>query len=588
MHIKFKSLSFKNIGSYGASLTIIEFSKGINLISAKNGNGKSFIIDALSFCLFGKPFRDIKIEELINRRNKKDLFVSCIFTTDNKDEYQITRTLSPDSLTILKNNNESDLLSSKKLNQEELDKILGINYNLFKQVIALAVNYNKPFITLTAAKKREIVEQIFNITVFGEMLKAAKKINTDNTIKHDKQIALLKIQKENLVILKKNYDNIQIANTTFEAKKQEEIKGLDSRIITNQNNTNNFNNIINKLKQDIESVSIDKLTTTINDIRDKMGLIIKEINNQEFSIKNNNKIIQNLQVDVICPRCNTKLTEEHKQQEISKLTTESEELKRELNNYNKQKTDILVILNDNETIKLNYEKNKANLESNNDKKRMLERELNNLQIDKQKIIDRKLEINIEQLMAEGVSKQNEFKALKTDHEELKQTIANYATVSEILSETGIKAFFFKKLLPILNTKINEYLTLFEIPIILLFDEFMDEKITNYQNIKEKISYSAYSEGEKKRIDVAILLSFISITKSISNWNCNTLIVDELLDGAVDESGLEKMVTSLKNMTYDSDLCCYIISHRLQQDYSSKFNQCLQITKDDGFSKINYI
>ena len=117
---------------------------------------------------------------------------------------------------------------------------------------------------------------------------------------------------------------------------------------------------------------------------------------------------------------------------------------------------------------------------------------------------------------------------------------------------------------------------------------MNEKITNYENIKNDISYYSYSEGEKKRIDMSILLSFISMTKAISNWNCNLLLIDELLDGAIDETGLDKLVTSLKNMTYESNLCIYIISHRLQQDYNSKFSKCLQIEKEDSFSKINYI
>ena len=117
---------------------------------------------------------------------------------------------------------------------------------------------------------------------------------------------------------------------------------------------------------------------------------------------------------------------------------------------------------------------------------------------------------------------------------------------------------------------------------------MNEKITNYENMNGDISYYSYSEGEKKRIDMSILLSFISITKTISNWNCNLLLIDELLDSAIDEGGLDKLVSSLKNMTYETNLCVYIISHRLQQDYSSRFNTCLQIEKIDSFSKISYL
>jgi hypothetical protein len=136
-------------------------------------------------------------------------------------------------------------------------------------------------------------------------------------------------------------------------------------------------------------------------------------------------------------------------------------------------------------------------------------------------------------------------------------------------------------------KVNEYIKLFELPVIIHFDELMNEKITNLENLRSEISYYAYSEGEKKRIDMSILLSFISITKIISNWNCNLLIIDELLDSAIDEAGLEKLVGSLKNMSQDSkDLSIYIISHRLQQDYNTQFKKVLNIQKtNNGFSEI---
>ena len=173
------------------------------------------------------------------------------------------------------------------------------------------------------------------------------------------------------------------------------------------------------------------------------------------------------------------------------------------------------------------------------------------------------------------------------HENLKQNLINNDIIQNILSENGIKAYFFKKLIPILNKKINEYIKIFELPIIIQFDEFMNETIYNMDNLRSNISYHAYSEGEKKRIDMSILLSFINITKTISNWNCNILMIDELLDSAIDENGLEKLVWSLKNLTYESkNLSIYIISHRIQQDYISQFKNCINVQKNsNGFSEV---
>ena len=189
---------------------------------------------------------------------------------------------------------------------------------------------------------------------------------------------------------------------------------------------------------------------------------------------------------------------------------------------------------------------------------------------------------------------NEFKNKKIEYKKVLDEINDNTKklklnvkVCELLSESGIKSYFFKKLIPILNAQINQYLKLFELPVILKFDELMDEKIYNTDNINETVNYFSYSEGEKKRIDLAILFSFINITKMLSNWNCNLLIIDELLDGAIDDQGMEKLLTGLNNMISDSiGLCVYIISHKLHQDYNSYFKKCMTLQKNiNNFSEI---
>lgn len=157
-------------------------------------------------------------------------------------------------------------------------------------------------------------------------------------------------------------------------------------------------------------------------------------------------------------------------------------------------------------------------------------------------------------------------------------------MSEILSDNGIKSFLFKILTPVLNLKVNKYVQFFDLPVRIEFDEYMTEKISNVDNLNKDISYYSYSEGEKKRIDIAILLAFIDITKIICNWRSNIIIFDELLDSAVDYNGLDKMIDCLKQITESDNLCAYVISHRLQE--STGFTARYEIEKNpNGFSNI---
>ena len=177
MFVQFNKLRFKNILSYGNNFTEIDFSNGINLIRAPNGSGKSTILDALNFVLFGKPFRNIKLNRLINRINEKNLVTEIEFNI-GFDKWKIVRGLKPTVFEIYKNDQVLDKLSSKKLNQAEIDKLLGINQKLFKNIVGVAVTNNKPFLSMPIWEKRELIENIFNIDVLAEMSKEVKRRKT--------------------------------------------------------------------------------------------------------------------------------------------------------------------------------------------------------------------------------------------------------------------------------------------------------------------------------------------------------------------------------------------------------------------------
>jgi len=585
MVVKFKKLTFQNLLSFGAFPTTIDFEYGVNLISGKNGSGKSAILDALSYCLFGQPYRKIKIKELINRRNKKNLKITCEFVIDGKDHYLLTRCMNPDKIEIIKNGEELELLSSKRLNQEEIDKIVGINYQMFKQVISLAVNYNKPFLSLGLWEKREIIEQIFNIVVFGQMLKFLKKKNVEIKTKNEVNDRSITLLEQHLKSLRRRVQELTEAQNNFQTNKEKDLRSNDDRIRQFLTEKITIDDELESIASLIDSTDFDE--ETLKSLKKRREEVVRTLNENEYDIKSSNEMIESLKRHTVCPWCKTKITPQHKEKEIQRLSQEIEEKNSKVRNLKSERKQVEKEISRQETWLKELNDFQFKRDSFQEKITMIDRELTVSEERRNEILNREIDFNLESVTKEFEDKKEEYKVLWSETKKIKKSLKNNDIVQSILSESGIKAYFFKKLIPILNSKINEYIKLFELPVIIQFDEFMNERITNLENLRNEISYYSYSEGEKKRIDMSILLSFISITKTISNWNCNLLIIDELLDSAIDENGLEKLVSSLKNMAYESkDLSIYIISHRLQQDYNSQFKNCLNIQKNsNNFSEI---
>jgi DNA repair exonuclease SbcCD ATPase subunit len=764
MFLKIISVSFKNFLSFGNKFTTINFNDGLNLVTGENGTGKSTaLLDALSFCLFNKPYRKkITLEDLVNRTNKKNTEVSCKFEKDGNN-YEIIRGLKPAKLVIKKNEEEYKLLSSKKLNQDEIESLIGINYKLFKQIISLSINYNEPFLSLSTPEKREISEDLFDIKILAKILKQTKEELKD--LKIEKSLIENSIYhlNQNVTLEKNRIDELILTKNSFEDNKQKDIGDINSKIVIlklelnqtkikgndtekklkelnkidisdlnyQQNNIkshimtleneiykNNqfliseqqriddlilseqkfevnkqkeiseFTNKISLLKENLlelkdNIIAIEIILKTLkkqevsvfNEQRDNINKVLNEI---EFIIKNDKNDIEFLKNNEICPTCKNNITAEYKKEKLEALIENVNfqelitiEKTKELTDVNFK---IKEILRDNEQYiktKSEYEKLKENFVRLNKEKKENETKLVDIQnkkfdinikelqnkFDNKSVELKKFELNnnitisglkedIEKISTEIKSAENsneeylkvkiEFDNLKksfltlseniTENEtkleeinarefninideikkefekkkfELKQTENNLIDIEsniklndkicDILSDEGIKSFIYEQLIPILNYNINEYLKLFEIPIVIEFDKYMEAQIKDLRTYTEDVSYYSFSEGEKKRIDMSILLSFISVTKSISNWNCNLLIIDELLDSSIDEKGLDKLLLSLETMIQNiTNFGIYIISHRLRKEYFDQFNTLIEIKKSENFSEIKYL
>lgn len=579
MFVEFKKLSFCNIMSYGASGAEIDFQAGLNTIKAANGSGKSSILDALTFVLFGKPYRDIKLSELVNTSNGKGLEVTCEFKIGT-DTYMIRRGLKPAVFEIYKNGKEMDMLSTKKLNQDEIDKLLGINLRLFKNIVAVAVTNNKPFLSLPIGDKRALIENIFNIDVLGSMCKDVKKRKTVNNTELD-----LKTTERRGVVNSIEDNESYIENMRRYIASFNEVK--DTNIKTIRENIDKYRKEIDRRTKNlaIAESKIKELTEEIGAVPDRsVGESLNlEIGKVQSIIDNINSTLSKLKKSRLCPVCNSPLDEGHARKHIEGMLAEKKSMEKEtlpglieryraysntVKTYQEKQSFIQTIRDKARTEEIT----RATLETELDKARR------NLEKESGKACPASVDSYVEKLNA--LRKQSE--ELSKDIDALTEKILIDTQLIKILGDDGIKSYFFKKLIKVLNKSVNEYLAKFELKNTTIeFDETMAETMTT--NLVPR-TYSSYSSGERTRIDMSILLAFFDISRQISNWSCNLLFIDELLDQNIDQSGIEQFVSTLYNLIQlnKKKLGIYIISHKLSE-LKIQISSTIEIKKVHDYS-----
>ena len=579
MFVEFKKLSFCNIMSYGASGAEIDFQAGLNTIKAANGSGKSSILDALTFVLFGKPYRDIKLSELVNTSNGKGLEVTCEFRIGT-DTYMIRRGLKPAVFEIYKNGKEMDMLSTKKLNQDEIDKLLGINLRLFKNIVAVAVTNNRPFLSLPIGDKRALIENIFNIDVLGSMCKDVKKRKTVNNTELD-----LKTTERRGVVNSIEDNESYIENMRRYIASFNEVK--DANLKTIRENIDKYQKEIDKRTKNlvIAESKIKELTEEMGAVPDRsVGESLNlEIGKAQSVIDNINNTLSKLKKSRLCPVCNSPLDEGHARKHIEGMLAEKKAMEKEtlpglMERYRAYS----------DTVKT-YQEKQSFIQTIRDKARTeeitratLETELNkakqNLEKESGKACPASVDSYVEKLNALRAQSEE----LNKDIDVLTEKILIDTQLIKILGDDGIKSYFFKKLIKVLNKSVNEYLTKFELKNTTIeFDETMAETMTT--NLVPR-TYSSYSSGERTRIDMSILLAFFDISRQISNWSCNLLFIDELLDQNIDQSGIEQFVSTLYNLIQlnKKKLGIYIISHKLNE-LKIQISSTIEIKKVHDYS-----
>lgn len=576
MYVEFKKLRFKNILSYGNSFTEVDFQKGINLIKAANGSGKSTMLDAMTFCLFGKPYRDIKLAKLVNETNDGDLVTEVEFNI-GKDSWKIVRGYKPALFEIYKNNNQIDMLSSKKLNQEEIDKLLGINLRLFKNIVCIAATNNKPFLSLPVGEKRLLMENVFNIDVLGEICKDVKKRRTVATA--DQQLKLSELGATNDSINDNNryIENMQKYIREFNDNKEAEINRIRGSISDTEG----------KLSRARKNVAIG--TSTLEKKVQELGTppdstiygqLSGELGGANADVSRITKTLNNLSSKAECPICGSPLNEGHAKKHIDQLNKELKKLnEKTIPDLNKKidsyKSDLAA-----------YNKDAQFLETLKDKTRQEQRTVDTLQATLDSLAEslesaeaKTCNINLTEYENRIAELNERVDTLTQMIDDLQHNIDLDTVLVDVLGDNGVKQYFFRKLIMILNKNINDYLKAFELPISLVFDEQMKETIARGKYPRD---YEQFSGGERSRVDMAIILSFFNTSRIISNWSCNLLFVDELFDNGIDQSGIDLFLATMYNLVNDKKnrLGIYIISHKLSEP-KIPITSTIEITKKPG-------
>jgi DNA repair exonuclease SbcCD ATPase subunit len=566
--IIFRKLRWKNLLSTGNIFTEIDLNThNTTLIVGENGAGKSTILDALSYVLFGKSFRKINKPQLLNSITMKNLVVEVEFNIGSK-EYKIVRGIRPNIFEVYQNGSLLNQSAEMKDYQEILEKqILKVNHKSFCQVVVLGSATFQPFMQLSGSARREIIEDLLDLQIFTTMnslLKDKVLINTDQV---NSSVAEKKLIESKIALAKEHLIEIQNNNEQLIKDKKDRIEETNKQInILNDRYWEHEN----KRKDLVESIGdqesltkkVNKLSSLKHQIEAKRAIIEKDI---KFFEKHEN-----------CPTCTQSISAEFREITVHSKHNEIETIDSGLDQLIKQYEETNARLN--EIMDIQAEINNQRMEINSVKTKTtslieyrdeLEKDIGSLKKKEKTEDDSKIgeyEKNLK-----NIEKQY------NDHIE-ERSILNAAGL--LLKDGGIKSKIVKQYIPVINRLINKYLSSMEFMCQFELDENFNETIKS--RYRDEFSYASFSEGEKMRINLAILFTWRAVAKLRNSINTNLLIMDEVFDSSLDANGTEEFLKIIKSLTFETNT--FIISHKGDQLFD-KFEKVLKFEKHKNFSRI---
>ena len=565
--IIFKKVRWKNLLSTGNVFSEVDLQGArTNLIVGTNGAGKSTILDALTFSLFGKPFRKINKGMLVNSVNEKDCMTEIEFSIGKLD-YKVIRGIKPNKFEIYCNGKIFNQESTVAEQQKNLEKnILKLNYKSFTQIVVLGSSTFVPFMRLPTVQRREIIEDILDIQVFSTMnllLRDKTRENNEEIKEFDYQIHLLEekieLQKQHMLTLeKRNQEEVD--------KKKEKIKELQKDEVKSTEEIHKLTEAVEKLSKEMEELSnskvkLKKLNTFLTKIQGKLSTCEKE--NGFF--KDNH----------VCPTCTQDLSEEFRDLKIK----EGEE---QLDSLTAGLEDLSVAIKKEEDredqfVKLSQEVLTCNssITQENFQITTIRNGINDLDNEVKELEGSNSDKKAEFVKLEGLVKDK--KGLVKDHSNVKKDRDVILVAGQLLKDNGIKTRIIKTYLPTMNKLINNFLQSMDFYVNFTLTENFEEIIKS--RYRDVFTYDSFSEGEKARIDIALLLTWRSVAKLKNSVDTNLLILDEIFDGSLDQSGSSDLGWVLRN--FDDNTNVFVISHK--EAMNDKFDRTITAEKDKNFS-----
>ena len=565
--ILFEKVRWKNFLSTGNQYTEINFQKkSTTLIVGSNGSGKSTVLDALTFSLFGKPFRKINKPQLVNSVNEKDCLVEVEFSIGNIN-WKVIRGIKPNLFEIYRNDVLLDQKSSALDQQKWLEQsVIKMNYKSFTQIVVLGSSTFVPFMQLTTSNRREVIEDLLDIKIFSSM----NSIIKDKIRQTKDEVRTLDLKKESLsdkVEMQTNFiDEIEKRGKKNIEDRKTKISELDKEILLYMKENSVTEEDIFKHTKEQEYVigATEKLK--------KLGNLKGKISQKVLTITKEHKFFTE---NSVCPTCTQPIEEDFRINKIDDAQSRAQELQSGYNELeeaikNEQERERQFTALSKEITKLNN-----GISQNNTRISGCQRQIRDLESEIQRVTDNLANRNTEHEKLETF-KDN----LKTTYDELvskKDTINYYDFSYSLLKDGGVKSKIIKKYLPLINQQVNRYLQMMDFYINFTLDEEFNETVQS--PIHEDFSYASFSEGEKQRIDLALLFTWREVAKFKNSVATNLMILDEVFDSSLDGQGTEEFLKIIRFVVKDANI--FVISHKGGMD--DRFEDVIRFEKIKGFS-----